>query len=122
MIGNILCACNELEGKVDNPTLVGFENHGGRTYLGEGVAPLATVVTGHGNNGEDGTEGAVYRNVHCSYIHGPLLPKNPHFCDMLLEKALVRKYGEAALEKLHDDYEWEAHKAMEERLRKNSDG
>ncbi|GAC1349676.1 MAG: hypothetical protein NVSMB27_25020 [Ktedonobacteraceae bacterium] len=73
-------------------TLVGFENHGGRTYLGT-AKPLGKVLKGHGNNAEDATEGAVYRNTFGTYIHGSLLPKNPHFADHLIELALSRSYG-----------------------------
>ncbi len=73
-------------------TLVGFENHGGRTYLGT-AKPLGKVLKGSGNNAEDGTEGAVYRNVFGTYLHGSLLPKNPHFADYLVSLALQRKYG-----------------------------
>src|SRR5436309_3448979 len=73
-------------------TLVGFENHGGRTYLGT-AQPLGKVLKGHGNNSEDGTEGAVYRNTYGTYLHGSLLPKNPHFADHLIQLALRRKYG-----------------------------
>ena len=69
-------------------TLVGFENHGGRTYLGNGVQPLGRVVRGFGNNGSDGSEGGVYRNVFGTYLHGSLLPKNPRFADHLLRSAL----------------------------------
>jgi CobQ-like glutamine amidotransferase family enzyme len=73
-------------------TLVGFENHGGRTYLGS-AQPLGKVLKGHGNNSEDGTEGAIYRNAYGTYLHGSLLPKNPHFADHLIRLALHRKYG-----------------------------
>jgi lipid II isoglutaminyl synthase (glutamine-hydrolysing) len=73
-------------------TLVGFENHGGRTYLGT-AKPLGKVLKGYGNNAEDHTEGAVYRNAFGSYIHGSLLPKNPHFADHLIALALERTYG-----------------------------
>ena len=73
-------------------TLVGFENHGGRTYLGTAV-PLGKVLKGHGNNSEDHTEGAVYRNTFGTYMHGSLLPKNPHFADHLIALALARTYG-----------------------------
>jgi CobQ-like glutamine amidotransferase family enzyme len=73
-------------------TLVGFENHGGRTYLGK-AQPLGKVLKGHGNNAEDHTEGVVYRNAYGTYLHGSLLPKNPHFADHLIELALQRKYG-----------------------------
>ena len=71
--------------------LAGFENHGGRTYLGT-AKPLGTVLKGYGNNAEDQTEGAIYRNAFGTYLHGSLLPKNPHFADHLIELALRRKY------------------------------
>lgn len=73
-------------------TLVGFENHGGQTYLGT-ARPLGKVLKGYGNNAQDGTEGAVYRNAFGTYLHGSLLPKNPHFADHLIELALKRSYG-----------------------------
>src|SRR5215469_6601252 len=73
-------------------TLVGFENHGGRTYLGT-AKPLGKVLKGHGNNSEDHTEGAIYRNAYGTYLHGSLLPKNPHFADHLITLALERTYG-----------------------------
>src|SRR3989344_4611614 len=72
--------------------LVGFENHSGKTYLGSKVQPLGKVITGAGNNGEDGTEGAIYKNAFGCYLHGSLLPKNPHFADYLISKALNRRY------------------------------
>lgn len=89
-------------------TLVGFENHGGRTHLGPGAAPLAEVVSGFGNNGEDGTEGAVYRNVLGTYLHGALLPKNPALADFLIETALRRK-GDFRLAEVDDRIESMAH-------------
>ena len=73
--------------------LVGFENHGGRTYLGT-AKPLGKVLKGHGNNSEDSMEGAVYRNAYGTYLHGSLLPKNPHFADYLISLALQRTYGQ----------------------------
>ncbi len=91
-----------------NPsTLVGFENHGGRTYLGTEAQPLAEVRSGHGNNGKDGTEGARYKNAFGTYLHGSLLPKNPAFADALIALAL----GEAELEPLDDAIENAAHQA-----------
>jgi CobQ-like glutamine amidotransferase family enzyme len=84
-IGNIAISWN-------GSTLVGFENHGGRTYLGT-AKPLGKVLKGYGNNAEDATEGAIYRNAYGTYLHGSLLPKNPHFADYLIELALLRKYG-----------------------------
>lgn len=84
------------------PVVVGFENHGGRTYLGE-VAPLGRVLSGYGNNGEDGTEGAFYQQAIATYAHGPLLPKNPHLADWLIYAALKHKYARAiALSPLDD--------------------
>jgi lipid II isoglutaminyl synthase (glutamine-hydrolysing) len=92
--------------------VVGFENHGGRTYLAPGQPPLGTVVRGFGNNAEDGTEGARYKDFIGTYLHGSLLPKNPQLTDTLLEKALKRKYGpEATLSPLDDSVEQEAHRA-----------
>lgn len=69
-------------------TLVGFENHGGRTYLNESFNPFAYVKKGYGNNGEDGTEGVFYNNSIGTYLHGPLLSKNPHIADFLIASAL----------------------------------
>jgi hypothetical protein len=92
-------------------TLVGFENHGGRTYLGAGQLPLAKVEYGHGNNSEDGTEGAQAGNVFGTYLHGSLLPKNPAFADFLLARALARRGCPDELEPLDDRREWAAHAA-----------
>lgn len=89
-IGDTVYECGLLEDQI----LYGFENHSGRTYLGEGVQPLAKVVRGAGNNGEDGTEGAVYKNVYCTYSHGSFLPKNPQMTDYLIRKALETQKGE----------------------------
>ena len=74
--------------------VAGFENHSGRTFLGEGEKPFMKVLKGHGNNGMDNMEGCVYKNTFGTYSHGSLLPKNPVITDMLLELALKRKYGE----------------------------
>ncbi len=110
MIGNVV-AGSLLAGQ-ETRTLVGFENHSGRTYLGPGVRPLAEVLVGHGNNGEDGTEGAVYRNVVGTYLHGSVLPKNPWLADWLIRRAVVRRYGEGVtLPPLDDRVETEAHAA-----------
>jgi CobQ-like glutamine amidotransferase family enzyme len=92
-------------------TIVGFENHGGRTYLEGDTVPLGRVLSGFGNNGKDGTEGARVANVFGTYIHGSLLPKNPHFADMLLRLALDRRYPEVELLPLDDDLENAAHGA-----------
>ena len=83
------------EGTASDPArLYGFENHSGRTYLGESVKPMAKVIEGAGNNGKDGYEGAIYNNVYCTYSHGSFLPKNPLMTDHLLRLALKRRYGE----------------------------
>ncbi len=92
----------------DGSTLVGFENHGGRTYLGSGCRPLGKVVVGFGNNAEDGWEGAVVGSAYGTYLHGSLLPKNPHFADHLIRLALSRRYGSVDLPPLADDLEWQA--------------
>jgi len=113
MIGNYQFTCTPEAG---GSSVVGFENHSGRTYLGSGVKPLGHVVSGYGNNGIDGTEGVHYKNVFGTYSHGPLLPKNPSFCDMLLRTALMRKYGCADLTPLDDSAENAAHNEMEKRL------
>jgi lipid II isoglutaminyl synthase (glutamine-hydrolysing) len=117
LIGNIVV--DWTEASIGRPSqLVGFENHSGRTYLGAGVQPLGKVVRGFGNNGEDGTEGAISRNVHGCYMHGSLLPKNPHFADHLLGLALRRRYGSSAtLDPLDDRLELTAHTVMVERVR-----
>ncbi len=110
-IGNF-CFENEVMGKI-----VGFENHGGRTYLGEGVKPLGKVLAGNGNNGTDGTEGARYKNVFATYAHGAVLPKNPAFADLIIKTALERKYGkEIELSPLDDTTELNANKYMVSRL------
>ena len=90
-------------------TLVGFENHGGRTFLGAAARPLARVIAGYGNNGRDGTEGAVQANAFGTYLHGSLLPKNPRFADHLIALALARKCGQGELPLLDDALEEQAH-------------
>ena len=84
--------------------IAGFENHGGRTYLGDGERPLGRVLKGHGNNGRDGFEGVHRRNVIGTYLHGPLLPKNIWLADRLIELALGIE-----LEPLDDELEEAAH-------------
>ena len=97
-------------------TVVGFENHSGRTYLGPGVKPLGTVLKGYGNNGEDKTEGVRYKNVFGSYSHCRILPKNPELCDEILRSALERRYGRADLSPLEDRFEKLAHEKVLERV------
>ena len=96
--------------------IVGFENHSTKTYLGSGLSPLGTIISGHGNNGEDKTEGACYKNLFGSYSHGPLLPKNPVLADHLLSLALLRKYGKAQLAPLDDRLEQKAQAYILDRL------
>ncbi len=108
-IGNIVAEWRAPDGT--QRTIVGFENHGGRTRLGPGVRPLARVRRGFGNNGEDGTEGAVYRNAVGTYVHGSLLPKNPALADHLIATALRRRHGEAELAPIDDRAELRAHEA-----------
>lgn len=94
-------------------TLVGFENHSGLTYLQGDTKPLAVVTTGNGNNGKDKTEGAYYKNVFGTYLHGSFLPKNPHFADFLIALALEKRYGEnIKLSKLDDTIENKAHQML----------
>ncbi len=113
LVGDYAFTCEAPE-----TTVVGFENHNGRTYLEDGVRPLGKTCQGHGNNGEDGTEGARYKNVFASYAHGCLLGKNPVLCDHILLTALSRKYGTAELAPLDDAQELTAHHYMENRLAK----
>jgi CobQ-like glutamine amidotransferase family enzyme len=94
----------------DEFDLVGFENHGGRTLLGSASVPLATVTMGGGNNGRDGTEGAVHGTMLGTYIHGPLLPPNPRLADALLQRALAPILGGEPLAPLDDALEDAAHR------------
>lgn len=103
-IGNVVI---EWEGV----TIVGFENHGGRTHLGGGVKPLGCVIAGYGNNGEDGGEGAQQGNIFGTYLHGALLPKNPAFADYVIQMALQRRHGDVDLAPLDDRIEEAAHAA-----------
>ena len=103
-------------------TLVGFENHGGRTWLSAGETPLGRVVAGRGNNGQDGTEGAVRQRTIGTYLHGSLLPKNPQLTDWLLRQAQAHRTGSEDLEPLEADWELAAHDAMVERTRRGRHG
>jgi lipid II isoglutaminyl synthase (glutamine-hydrolysing) len=94
------------------PPMVGFENHGGRTYLGPQATPLGRVVSGFGNNGRDGWEGAVAGHVYGTYLHGPLLPKNPAFADRLIREALGRRHPGLELAPLPDVLEARARDAV----------
>ncbi len=108
-IGNVTAKC----GFVEPETLVGFENHSGLTYLQGETKPLAVLEIGNGNNGEDKTEGARYKNVFGTYLHGSFLPKNSHFADYLISLALEKRYKETIpLSPLNDCFEKEAHLAL----------
>ena len=111
LISNII-----VESRICTHNIVGYENHGGRTSLGAGVEPLGRVIYGKGNDGVSGFEGCLYNNVVGTYIHGPLLPKNPGVADFLLERALEQRGITAALEPLDDSIELEANRIMCERL------
>lgn len=111
MIGNVV---------VDSPDfgeLVGFENHSGRTFLGPGARPLGTVRIGYGNNGKDRTEGCRYRNAIGTYLHGPVLPKNPQLADYLIACALALHGWVGSLEPLDDALARAAHEEAVERAR-----
>jgi hypothetical protein len=108
MIGNVLLECDLGDGP---RTLVGFENHAGRTTLGPGLAPLGRVLAGNGNDGASGHEGARSGRVLGTYVHGPLLPKNPWLADWLIVQALERRYGAVELAPLDDALELRAHEA-----------
>lgn len=110
-IGNVLVEADASLG-LEPPTLVGFENHGGRTFLGEGLRPLGRVVVGGGNNGTDGGEGVVSGTVVGTYLHGSLLPKNPALADWLLRAACAHHggLGREPLLPLDDGLELEAHR------------
>ena len=111
-IGNVTVETDFLEPK----TLVGFENHSGLTYLEGDSKPLGKTIVGNGNNGQDGFEGGRYKNVFGTYLHGSLLPKNPHFADYLISLALEKRYGEKIeLPLLDDTIEYLAHKSVIEK-------
>lgn len=113
MIGNFAFECGAASG---GSTVVGFENHSGKTYLGAGVEPLGRILAGGGNNGSDSTEGVRYMNVFGTYSHGPVLPKNPEFCDHILETAFRRRDDSFRLPPLDDAVERAAHDAMVKRV------
>ncbi len=109
LIGNVAIEVDLGDGP---QTLAGFENHGGRTHLGEGAAPLGRVIKGFGNNGVDGFEGVRRGNLIGTYLHGPLLPKNAWLADHLIALALERRYGSPPdLEPLDDTLERAAHES-----------
>lgn len=110
LISNIVIQNDQFEHPI-----VGFENHGGRTYIGDNK-PLGKVLFGYGNNDKDQAEGVLYKNVVGTYLHGPLLPKNPHICDYLIRNALERKYGVSELAPLDDSQELAANQYIVDRF------
>ena len=117
MFGNLVFECDFLKKDEFDGRVVGFENHSGKTYLGTNVKPLGTVIKGYGNNGEDGSEGAIYKNVYCSYSHGSLLPRNPKLADHLISLSLKQKYSYfVSLSCLNDHLEVLANQSMINKL------
>jgi len=112
MIGDVLLDC-AWAGEV----LAGFENHAGRTLLDDGAQPLGRVVFGFGNDGASGAEGCRWRRVYGTYLHGPLLPRNPWFADHMLAEALAHAGGPTDLAPLPDELEREAQRVSSERAR-----
>jgi CobQ-like glutamine amidotransferase family enzyme len=116
MIGDVLLECELRPG--ERRTIAGFENHAGRTYLDEGAEPLGRVVAGFGNDGESGYEGCRVGRALGTYLHGPLLPRNPWLADWLLSAALLRQTrGWLELDTLPDALEAEAHAVSAGRAR-----
>ena len=112
LIGNMVAYSEKL-----NYIMVGFENHGGLTYLGKNIEPFGRVTKGFGNNGVDKTEGAIYKNSIGTYLHGPLLPKNPLLADHIIRAALAIKYKlKVPLKKLDENLENQARVAIAKRL------
>jgi lipid II isoglutaminyl synthase (glutamine-hydrolysing) len=119
LIENIVTEAKNGKWKMENGkcVIVGFENHGGRTYLDEGAKPFAKVIHGFGNNGKDKTEGIFYQNAIGTYLHGPILPKNPEIADWLITKALETKYKkEVELEPIDDILAKKAKEGIMKRL------
>lgn len=98
LIGNIVTHSDEFG------DIIGYENHSGQTYLGPNANPLATVIKGAGNNSADGHEGARYKNVIGTYLHGSILPKNPVLADFLIRTAVEKKYGEFSSNIIDDSF------------------
>ncbi|MFL5925702.1 MAG: type 1 glutamine amidotransferase [Gaiellaceae bacterium] len=112
MIGDVLLDCAWA-----GETLAGFENHAGRTILHDGAEALGRVIAGFGNDGRSGDEGCRYRRAYGTYLHGPLLPRNPWFADHVLAEALAHAHGATELEPLPDELEHQAHRVSAERAR-----
>ncbi len=118
LIGDIVSQIDPGNPFFNFDSLIGFENHGGRTYLSKNIKPFAQVIRGFGNNGKDQTEGAIYKNSIGTYLHGPLLSKNPKLADCLIKTALTVKYKkEINLEPLDDNLEDSARRVIASRLK-----
>ncbi|HVC88836.1 MAG TPA: hypothetical protein VNC40_15625 [Gaiellaceae bacterium] len=112
MIGDVLIDCDWA-----GETIAGFENHAGQTILEEGAEPLGRVVFGFGNDGSSGVEGCRWKRVYGTYLHGPLLPRNPWFADHILAEALAHAGGQTELAPLGDELERDAHAVAADRAR-----
>lgn len=110
MIGNVIVSTKFGD-------IIGYENHSGMTVLGENQKPLGRVIRGDGNNGKDKTEGAIYKNVVGTYLHGSLLPKNPILADALIESAVIRRYGEFEPQIIDDTFALHAREIARNRPR-----
>ena len=116
LIGDVLIECELVLG--ERRAVAGFENHAGRTLLDDGVEPLGRVIAGFGNDGESGFEGCRLGNAIGTYLHGPLLPRNPWLADWLLARAVAHRTGEVpSFEPLGDRLEHEAHAVAASRAR-----
>ena len=111
LIGNIVTHSEQFG------DIIGYENHSGQTFLGSGVEPLGTITRGAGNNGQDEYEGARYKNVVGSYLHGSLLPKNPAIADWMIERAATNKYGDFTPLSINDQFAHQARKDAAKRPR-----
>lgn len=106
LIGNVIASIAHSQSDLPITPIVGFENHGGRTYLENPSQAFAHIQKGFGNNGKDLTEGIIYKNAIGSYLHGPILPKNPELADWLIQKTLEIKYKKSIkLTQLDDSIE-----------------
>ena len=110
LIGNVVVEALDATGRATGETVVGFENHMGRTH--HDYPAFGRVLRGYGNNGKDGLEGLCHKGIIATYIHGPLLPKNPHVADRLLRAALRYRGRDEPLPPLDDALEWDAHNSV----------
>lgn len=111
LIGNIVTHSEQFG------DIIGYENHSGQTFLDSSAQPFGTLLRGAGNNGQDNTEGCIYRNVIGTYLHGSLLPKNPAVADFVIEKASIKKFGDFTAKNLGDDFVEKAREIARQRPR-----